>query len=352
MTDTNTAERITDEMVHAALKAKNPTLYRDHLRHPSNGPVLSASTENEIQVTRKMLEAAFQAGRASLAASAGSEPVAAYSIDADPQGIRSTVADAITGALAFGAQGVNQPPGGHWLAPFWNAAREDKAARQPVGAAGSEPVTQDLDAWKCEHCHGKGWRWQSESVNHGKEIGVENVDLRTHCDACEGIGWCGPDAERAATAAKQAAENELKVRGYLAATLKCWHRLTGIEAAELVAMTQRLSGLYTHPSPPEGMAGWISVDERLPEVGVTVLVYEPFRHGEDWPGTVRISFDHICPDYEGWHDHCASYEHFMAVGGVNACGPDVTCTGPSEKAPYTHWQPLPAPPLPASAKEL
>lgn len=73
--DTNTAERISNEMVHAALKAKNPTLYRDHLRHPSNGPVLSASTENEIQVTRKMLEAAFQAGRASLAASAGSEPL-------------------------------------------------------------------------------------------------------------------------------------------------------------------------------------------------------------------------------------------------------------------------------------
>ena len=49
--------------------------------------------------------------------------------------------------------------------------------------------------------------------------------------------------------------NEYGVRGYLAATLKCWHRLTGDEAAELVAMTQRLSGLYTRPSPPEGMVG-------------------------------------------------------------------------------------------------
>ena len=43
--------------------------------------------------------------------------------------------------------------------------------------------------------------------------------------------------------------NEYGVRGYLAATLKCWHRLTGDEAAELVAMTHRLSGLYLHPSP-------------------------------------------------------------------------------------------------------
>lgn len=30
--------------------------------------------------------------------------------------------------------------------------------------------------------------------------------------------------------------------------------------------------LYTHPSPPEGMAGWISVDERLPESGTPVLL--------------------------------------------------------------------------------
>ena len=50
-------------------------------------------------------------------------------------------------------------------------------------------------------------------------------------------------------------------------------------------------------------ASWISVDERLPEVGVTVLVYEPFRHGEDWPDTVRIFFDYICPDYDGWRTH-------------------------------------------------
>lgn len=72
----------------------------------------------------------FRDGVASIAASAGSEPVATYSVDADPLSIRSTVAEAITGALAFGAQGVNQPPEGHWLAPFWKAAREDKEAAE------------------------------------------------------------------------------------------------------------------------------------------------------------------------------------------------------------------------------
>lgn len=55
--------------------------------------------------------------------------------------------------------------------------------------------------------------------------------------------------------------NEYGVRGYLAATIKCWHRLTGDEAAELVAMTQRLAGLYLHPSPPEGRAGgWMPIE--------------------------------------------------------------------------------------------
>lgn len=82
--------------------------------------------------------------------------------------------------------------------------------------------------------------------------------------------------------------------------------------------------------------------ETAPE-GELVLVYAPPQSG-DYPDDVRIKFDYICPDYEGWHDHCASYEHYMAVGGSNACGPDVVCTGPTEKAPYTHWRRIPLPP--------
>lgn len=55
-----------------------------------------------------------------------------YSIDTDPQGIRAIVADAITGALAFGAQGANPPPEGHWLTPFWEMAREEAMRTKPA----------------------------------------------------------------------------------------------------------------------------------------------------------------------------------------------------------------------------
>lgn len=58
-----------------------------------------------------------------------------YSLDADPQGIRAYAADAIMGALAFGAQGNNPPPEGHWLAPFWEAARADAALQMTTALA-------------------------------------------------------------------------------------------------------------------------------------------------------------------------------------------------------------------------
>jgi len=47
---------VTDEMVHAALREMSPALYGTYLRHPANGPALSAITENQIRLVRKMLE--------------------------------------------------------------------------------------------------------------------------------------------------------------------------------------------------------------------------------------------------------------------------------------------------------
>lgn len=44
-----------------------------------------------------------------------------------------------------------------------------------------------------------------------------------------------------------------------------------------------------------------------------------------------------------WYYHGEHFEHYMAVGGPNAAGPDVVCTGPAETAPYTHWKRLGSP---------
>ena len=88
------------------------------------------------------------------------------------------------------------------------------------------------------------------------------------------------------------------------------------------------------------LSGWISVDERLPEVGELVLVYSPPQPG-DYPDDVRISFDCIDPnddDHASWMGHNEHYEYYCCVAKPEGS------TGPSEQAPYTHWHALPAAP--------
>lgn len=84
------------------------------------------------------------------------------------------------------------------------------------------------------------------------------------------------------------------------------------------------SPLFTHPSPPEGMAGWISVDERLPEPNVEVLCA-----GQGW-GNAYVTACYYDDERREWYP-------------VNTHWTDATGC-----AQYpTHWQPLPLPPAPS-----
>ncbi|MDU9398078.1 DUF551 domain-containing protein [Pseudomonas sp. zfem003] len=90
------------------------------------------------------------------------------------------------------------------------------------------------------------------------------------------------------------------------------------------------------------MSQWIKCSERMPESGVLVMVYSPPQPG-DYPDSVRIDFDAIEPESEGdyWINHGEHYEQWCIIAKG---GDDIEWRGPSEKAPYTHWMPLPAPP--------
>ena len=49
--------------------------------------------------------------------------------------------------------------------------------------------------------------------------------------------------------------DEWDIRGELAAALKCWHRLTGEEAAELVAFVAALKAPLLHIAEISGLSG-------------------------------------------------------------------------------------------------
>ena len=114
------------------------------------------------------------------------------------------------------------------------------------------------------------------------------------------------------------------------------HRWMRDRIAELVAYIDSRASA----APAASVAGWISVDDRLPAVGELVAVYSPLTV-DDWPGSINIELDcidEIDDSHSSWAGHNNHYEHFCCV-----VKPEGT-TGPSEKAPYTHWAPLPPPP--------
>lgn len=104
-----------------------------------------------------------------------------------------------------------------WFALVMNAAADledaanclrDKDAKQAAQGAAkhyrerANAMSNDieLDAWKCNGCNGDGWYWQEHQVAERK---TDTQTLKTHCDECGGLGYCGPDAEAASTKQKQ-----------------------------------------------------------------------------------------------------------------------------------------------------
>lgn len=128
----------------------------------------------------------------------------AYSIDADPQGIRARVADAITGALGLGAQGSGTPPPDHWLTPFWQMARAD-ATQAREDALGAMRL-QGLLIRMVDQLEDKSRPTSSNAPYHGHSIpGVWDSDngakAGTKCAWCE--LWAEAVAVRDAARAAQ-----------------------------------------------------------------------------------------------------------------------------------------------------
>jgi hypothetical protein len=79
-------------------------------------------------------------------------PAMAYSLDADPSGIRKRAADAIIGALALGAQDSSPPPEGHWLQQFWDIGRTEASRATPPSAQPAVPLTDEQILDLAENC--------------------------------------------------------------------------------------------------------------------------------------------------------------------------------------------------------
>jgi len=69
-------------------------------------------------------------------------------------------------------------------------------AMAAIDAKSSELNSDDLDAWDCPTCCGTGKVTELHEVTH--QLGTDMLPFGADCPACDGIGHCGPDAEKRA----------------------------------------------------------------------------------------------------------------------------------------------------------
>lgn len=64
-------------------------------------------------------------------------------------------------------------------------------------------AADDLDAWVCADCGGEGRVTVYHNVSH--QLGTDSLPFWETCTACDGLKFCGPDAEKRAAIAGSAA---------------------------------------------------------------------------------------------------------------------------------------------------
>lgn len=110
------------------------------------------------------------------------------------------------------------------------------------------------------------------------------------------------------------------------------------DAKRMIELVRRF---YTHPSPPEG-AGWISVDERLPEPGMPVLL----DIGKKYPIRAMWAARHTvqaADDDTDWGEYVEADDMYYAPEGWyewNQCEDNHWRVNETPRA----WMTLPAPP--------
>lgn len=196
-----------------------------------------------------------------------------YSLDLDPAGIRALTADAISGALALGFQGVSPPPNNeHWLAPFWEIGRESAVqAQQPVsGAEGLPPLPRGISKHSVIG-HDADVYTDAHMVDYALAALAQMVEPRLDKPAKVGGGRFGVGIKWSTviTAAQRLYEYEVTPEK---------------EAERIAGADQKMQALWHH------IAAQAQQDADKVDVALAEMVHAMFRSGNSVPVT-RIMID-------------------------------------------------------------
>lgn len=221
----------------------------------------------------------------------------------------------------------------HGIRSEWSSLSVAESAFQAgraslAASVGSEPVA--VAEVSCTHVHGWGTRW---IVDADRKLNIPPLGTKLYArPPAPKQGQKDSSRLRKALIRAQQAINSMKVEAETAAQ---GDKRMMLEACETISNEGLQADmairdvLANHPSPPEGMAGWISVDKRLPESGTPVLLdigkKFPIRAmwaakhtveaspecADDWAEYDEATDTYYCP--EGWYEWNQNEETHWAV---------------------------------------